>query len=419
MTTRTEQRLRDALTVVAEATPINDRWPSIEAELTTTTSQQQDRPRLVLLAAAVAVIAGGLTVLGRAPSPTNIDTTATTESNALSLPTGEEMIRPDELVLRTDPLVVEPAPTPEAAFDTSGLGSEYPFGTLDLADIDLDDLPGQPMDDLKITLIGTVDQHQILIRTGRSITDPVGQDLYERSVAGIPQASSVRYWDPTDQAAFDIDRPPAGPNGPILGTPVGYTSWDLLPAGTAIVTFRDDDRELWQIPRDQLAVFPSEFDDGESWAMAALAADGAVLDSHSGAVDYSFNIDSALSVGDPIGTVIGSDPATGETVRIEPNGQPVVLVVGGDWCVPCREVGPALDQLRAPDVRQFAINFSPSETSEWAGDTIYIEVSQERTIWRLIAALPTIIVLDGEHRLLATTQNPVDLPGLLADLDLS
>ncbi len=342
-------------------------------------------------------------------------------SDAETTPTVEDFVRPGEKVISANPLVVEPAPTPTADFDTDPLGTEFPFGEAGATGLDYEDLSGQPLDDLKITILGTIDGEPVVARMGDVVDGdtPGLEGMRGRTIAGL-QGSPVLFWDPTNPAAFDIDRP-ITQQDPIWSAPTGYAIWGLLPEGTAVVTFRDSDRRLWQQPRDGVAIFRSELDTDESFTLTALDAQGVELDAYTGTADYAFVPDPSVRIGDPIGVILASDPLTGEEVRIEPDGRSVVFAIGASWCVPCQSVQTTIERSNTSAVRVYAVDYNPTRKAawEWPNEIVAINVDTAGTLWGLVPALPTVIILDGEHRLLATTSDPTELPALLDELGLN
>lgn len=427
MTEPTETDLRQALGNVAEAiNPTSDAeaWNDLTDRLARQPEPNRDwSKRLVLAAAAVTVVAGIGALLAQ-PQNAVVETTGTTQPTPETTtdvvedrPTDAELLREGEVIVSNDPLIVRAAIADPPRFDTSNLGTEVVFEQLDLDAPDVAEIleSSWPGERWKATLVGRVDGRPLVASFE---IGTMGRDgpPYTRTRRTSNAVTAV-LWEHVSAGDTNIDRPADATVETLPPLPVGLTTWQLLPEGTSVVSYTDSTQRLWQQARDGLVAFPSQLDRDEGWEMIAYDIDGAPLDSRQGVADYdAFSTYTGVEIGDFVGTVLGADPETGENVPIEPDGRPVVFGFGASWCEPCETTADAMAQLDRTSIRVFAVPYFDDPGDRWAGDATHLALPQNRTLSGFVRAVPTVIVLDGEHNLVAVLEDATTLPDVLAEL---
>lgn len=399
----TEERLAQCFRAVAEQTTAQPDWSRVVAD-SEDRSESSGPSKVLAVAAGLALVVAGAFALVSRSDQTTVDAVDSSR-----------FVLPGETLLSTAPLVVTPAPAPQALFDTGGLGEETFVAGSPPFDDEVTSLiartTGQSPDRTitKITLLGSVDGRTFfsVVTDGPSGSSEQPGNLRERWVIG-PDGGSAEgdFVDPRSTDLIGYGEPVA--SGPAYGTPVGDVVWAVR-GETAIVTFESDDTRTWMRPTGGYAIFPSEFDTGEQFTLQALDIDGNVIDQTS----VTTTDDTDPSVGPQVRDRFDSIEAAtldGTQLQIDPDGNPTVLLYGADWCAPCQEIAdqapPLIDSL-APNVEVFIVPTytEPGETwnlgTGWDQPQITITTDLGG-----IQAVPTIIVLDGDNTIVAVGIGP-------------
>lgn len=398
-----EERLTHTFKTVAEHTTTESDWNRVVrgADIEAVASSPL-RPRVLAIAAMLAIVVGaGAFVLNDRDDDT-VDVTSE-----------HPFVLPGEQIVSLDPLTVRPAPTPEANFDTSGLGTEVvfePFTEITAETQELIDAAttlGGDRSITKITQLGNIDGtpyvHLVTDGIQEWFDDPV--NIRMSTIVGdtLNLADNGGGWD-VDPASTEVIDYPADFSDTWVSriAPVGNVVWRVT-ADTAVVSFVSDDIQLWTRPSGGTAIFGTAFDNGETFTVQALDADGAVIGEYSDTVRYGEGDEFGMPITSPqIGDgffIAGVDEADGQLKTIQPDGSPVVLLFGADWCVPCQEVAEAGLPLAAaldPSVRVLLVPSFTGTDQTWPADSAWNQprlrlYNPERT-----QEVPAILVLDGD-----------------------
>ncbi len=368
-----------------------------------------------LIAAAAAIVVG--LVLAAQPW-NNQEIQTVTETTELS----EEvnLVLPGEVVLSEDPLIVIAAIGPEVRFDTSGLGQEVVFEPI----TDLDDQINQLLEHrwgpspanaplTKGTLIGRSGGLPFIgtIVDGPDTqpddsVPPVGSDLRFRSLNWPGGRSGLEYLITLPSAELLANEAGAIETDPLLSGQM--VVWGYLPSQTAVVSAEGPSYRAWMRPRGGAVAFSAGFDDGEPVTLVAFDADGGELGRIGGLVDRSDIVTTtSVDTDDKVGVLLGSD-GEGNQTRIEADGQTKVLLVGADWCRACNDgLGDVVEVLVGVDADVYLVP-SPLTDGSWPMDDPLpfqrFVPNPGSTFWHIVVALPQVIVLDGENRLVAVIE---------------
>lgn len=398
-----EERLTHTFKTVAEHTTTESDWNRVVRGADSAAFASSPlRPRVLVIAAMLAIVigAGAFVVNGR-----DDDTVDVTSENPFVLP-GEE-------ILSLDPLTVRPAPTPEANFDTSGLGTEVvfePFTEITAETQELIDVAttlGGERSITKITQLGNIDGtpyvHLVTDGVQEWFDDPV--NLRMSTIVGdtLDQADNGGGWD-ADPTSTEIIHYPTDFSDTWVSriAPVGNVVWRVT-ADTAVVSFVSDDTRLWTRPSGGNAIFATAFDNGEAFTVQALDVDGSVIGEYSDTVRYGEGDEFGMPMTSPqIGDgffIAGVDDADGKLKTVQPDGSPLVLLFGATWCLPCQAVAeaglPLVDALD-PSVRVLLVPSFMQPDQTWPTDPAWDQprirlYNPERT-----QEVPAILVLDGD-----------------------
>ncbi len=409
------------LSAVADQVDASNDWDRLVADITEGETNEpgkpvSKRPRLLAAAAALVAIGTGVVALNRtlAPSPTEISTSK------------PNYVLPGEVVLSEDPLIVAGALGPEPQFDTSDLGREIAFEPVSELDEELtksiDRVTGFALQApeaklTKVTALGkmTDDHWLILISDAPNLDESYGAsvdaNIRTRSLMsrqGVGSSGDIASIDSLDGIASPtISREGPALGGVGFGAPTGWVQLDTLPAGTSVVSFADSDQRLWIRPVAGVAIFPAQFDEGESFTVSAFDAEGALVGAWSETVRYAADAETTNpQVGEAFGTIQGTN-AEGEPMEISPNGNPTILVYGAGWCVPCAQVIenalPALTSLQ-DTVNVYSVPHYVSGDTPWPTDTAWPYATihpNPNSPATNVGVLPTVLILDGEHQVVA------------------
>ncbi len=414
MTQDIEERLRNTLATVARGVAAEDRWDRVVADAGPASRDHLADNRgwsLAAIAAVVLIAAGFVTVvaLGR-------------DGEQVTVAAGADFVLAGEVVLNDDPLTVVPAPAPEPAFDTSGLGTEIAFDPIDQVDDEIAGLIATaistasldgPRQTTKVILAGRVrGQPWIIVVADGPNTNEIGgggpdENLRHKIVASLNGASGSGDLVPYDSLEMielpGVDESPRT-QGAGFSVPTGWLEWSDLPAETAVVTFSDSDQQLWMRPRAGLVAFETQFDNGERFDLTAYDAAGTVIRTYSETIRYDNDTGrDAIRVGDQLDAIRGTDQR-GQPVRIGPDGRLTALIFGADWCQPCQSGLPETLRLVEALDPAIAIYAVPHYTSDpWPTDPQwpYLQLSLETdSLLRSVNELPTVIVLDSQNTVL-------------------
>ncbi len=455
----TVSTLRTALGVAAESTKMSDDWDTIVTRLEREASEEAHLvvdtvtvvdiplgedvpvvreslvtvgPKRWLVGAAAAVLIG-LVVAAQPWKNQEIQTVTETPE----IPEEVNLVLPGEIVLSEDPLIVIAAIGPEVRFDTSGLGHEVVFEPI----TELDDQINQLLDRrwgpspeeaslTKGTLIGRISGIPFVttisdgpdLRSDGSIY-PIGTNLRFRSLSwgesGVGGAGAMGY--PVELPSRElVINETSGADWEVQASG-RMIAWSHLPAETAVVTLDGPFHQAWMRPRGGVAAFPVRFDDGEEVTIVAFDPDGLELGRTNAVVDRPTMTGSSPStrVGDFVGVLLGYDGDDG-AIRLEADGQTRVFLVGADWCRACNDdLAAAIETLSSIEAEVFVVP-SPLIDDSWPQTDvpfpIFVPISGS-ALWNIGAGLPQVIVLDGEHRLVAVAEGFDQL--ILDDLGLS
>lgn len=412
MNSGVENRLREALGAVAGQVDSDPDWLGVVEETNLGRVEPDDRGvrRSWLLAAASVVTLAGIGVglwLSMADESTSVSSL------------GFNYVLPGEVVVQDDPLVVVSAIGPSPAFDTGSLGTELEFEVVDSFDAEVAGLVERSNFGLsssetitKITLVGRIDGDPwiAVIRDGPNDDavggEPLDANLRSRTLLSA-EVGGYGMGDIVPRDGLDLIAPPTADEpaiaaGASYASPTGWLNWDLLPPDTAVATFADSDTRYWMRPRAGVAVFPAQFDNGETFTIQALNADGELLRSHSETVRYESDPTVGLKPGDQVGTFEGTDQ-TGQPLSFEPTGEQTVLLYGAEWCQGCQdglaEVSQAIGQLprstRVASVSQYNEDaLWPTDTAAWPYPRV---LSEPNSPLRGVTEVPAVVLLDGDN----------------------
>jgi hypothetical protein len=252
-----DDQIRSNLNLVADTVPRSDSSPvgSIKRR-----GQVRRRNRYVGLGAlAVLVVAG--TVL-------------------LSNPGADEIFVADgEMLMSTDPPIVQGAESPEPQFDTSGLGDEAPLTPV----FDIERIvtlasrhPNAEL--LRITVLGETPSGVLAMVVHSESDDPDLGRLHMRCVT--TELGSSCSGTEIDNVADMLGgllpgEPGSGPTYTVGGE--GDLTWEV-PAETSIVALAHNGELTWQPPIADVAVFITDFADGDRFELTAYDTQGNPLD---------------------------------------------------------------------------------------------------------------------------------------------
>ncbi len=293
--------IRTLSAAAAQIEPTSD-WDRLLTDISrgkagSPSKRPSNRPRLLAAAAAVIAIGAGgiaLTTISD-PSPNQISATK------------PNYVLPGEIILSEDPLTVLGALGPEPKFDTSELGREIAFEPVEELDpeliefMDHSGLGSSPFADvhaIKIVALGTMEgQPWMVLITDEPNTPAFGDEspdanVRSRLLMSPDGGSGTGDIVPVDSLELIVS-PTIEQNGPVMGSgwsagpSMGWAHVSFMPAGTAVVSYTDDQQRLWMRPRSGAAVFPAEFEDGESFKVRAFDADGVLIGGWSETVDLN------------------------------------------------------------------------------------------------------------------------------------
>ena len=344
-----------------------------------------------------------------------------------------------EVVVGDDPLIVVSAPGPVPEFDTSDLGTEVSFDILDEVDEEVAMmidrtatgpglLPGASI--TKVTLVGRVQGEPWIITVldgpnveGMGGGDP-NENFRQQHLDGASDGSGTGDLVPID--SLELIAPPAPNPRQIPGlrftAPTGWVTWGPVSTSTAVVTFADSDQQLWMRPRAGVVVFPAQLDDGESFTLQALDANGQLVATRTETVSYGDDAaETNPAVGDNMGTIRGTG-LDGQPLVIEPDGRPTALIFGASWCQPCQAgidaVGQVLEDI-ATDIRIYSVPHYSDEAwptdTDWSHPQLFPELDSPI---KAVGSLPTVLILDGNNTVILTQIGFNRLADELSALDL-
>ena len=394
----------------------------VDAEPVEQPASAQGKSRWLLVAASVFLVSIAAAVaIDRSPQTTTA--------------VGADLILTGEPLIRSEPLVVQATASPEPEFDTQALGREIRFDPLPDDSAAIEELiemaigfdSFEPESDLlKLTVLGEVEGTPWAVSVTQERTiDGAGLVLRTSTLVSTEGGSGGGdYVDPNSLQLIEMR--PSGqqlmPNGAGYGAPTGWVEWNLLPSDVSVVAFADSDQKLWIKPRNGVAVFPAQFDEGERFTVEAFDAQGNLLGSTGETVRYQDDFQqTALKVDEELGQISAIDLATGDTIEIGGNGRPSVIIIGAEWCVPCWEIENQ-DSLTtiADTVNIYAVRFTDDGGKPWPADNWpYLRVEVSRTRLNEIAGVPLALILDSENRVSVYQPGEIDVRRLLQASDIS
>jgi thiol-disulfide isomerase/thioredoxin len=134
--------------------------------------------------------------------------------------------------------------------------------------------------------------------------------------------------------------------------------------------------------------------------------------------------DSASVAGARAPRLDGTDPLTGERVRVR-RGKPVLVTVWASWCAACAKAAPALARFvgRHGDAAVVGLDYQDTSTGaraayrEWGWEHPSIADPDGRLAARLgVATMPTTFVYNRDLRLVTRLEGPQSLRRLEAAL---
>lgn len=228
------------------------------------------RPIWTAVAAAVTV----LVLVGAAMLLTN------TETETIYLADGE-------VLLSTDPPVVQGAESPKPAFDTSGLGDEVALtpvtDTSRILETATGILADYPSELIRITVLGETPEWVLAVVVHNEVDPDFGGHMQLRCLTtsrGGATCEGVEFENLGDMPGGLL---PADPNsGPVysVGERISNAilTWEV-PAETSVVTLTVNGRTRWQRPVAQVAVFITDLTSGEGFELTAYDSQGSILNS--------------------------------------------------------------------------------------------------------------------------------------------
>lgn len=252
-----DDQIRSNLNFVADTVPRSESSPvdSIKRR-----GQMRRRNRYVGLGAlAVLVVAGAVFLSGSE--------------------TDEVFVADGEVLLSTDPPIVQGAESPEPQFDTSGLGDEAPLTPVSDIEQIVNLASRHPNDELlRITVLGETPEGVLALVVHSEDDNPDLGRLHMRCVTTELGSSC---------SGTEIDNVADMPGGLLPGEPgsgptytvggEGDLTWEV-PTETSIVALDHNSDLTWQRPVADVAAFITDFADGDRFELTAYDSQGNRLD---------------------------------------------------------------------------------------------------------------------------------------------
>ena len=259
-----DTRIKSGLRAAIEAEPANT--PTSVMGVKATAERRRRRDRLV-----------GLTISGLALAAVVFALTIRADVNQPYVANGE-------VLLSTDPVVVQGAPSPEPEFDTSKLGIDQSLtpmtdASVALAVVEPDLESATDGEVIRVTTLGTTVAGREAVILHAYQTQDDGQRIQVRCLVAPFGGTSCGGYDVQDI----ITEPgglarPESPNEPSIYTVGGAAvlMWDV-PQGTSVVVMTVNGEAVWQRPIAGVAVFDTDLFDGDQLQIVALDQQGAIL----------------------------------------------------------------------------------------------------------------------------------------------
>lgn len=252
-----EDQIRSNLNFVADTVPRSESGP---VDRIKRRGQMRRRNRYVGMGALAVLFVAGTILL------------SSSGTDEIYVADGEELIS-------TDPPIVHGAESPEPQFDTSGLGDEAPL--IPVSDIEriVALASRHPNGDLlRITVLGETPEGVLALVVNSETDDPELGRLHMRCVTTElgSSCSGTEIENAADAPGSLLPgEPGSGPAHTVGGE--GDLTWEV-PAETSIVALEHNGELTWQRPITHVAVFVTEFADGDRFELTAYDAQGNILD---------------------------------------------------------------------------------------------------------------------------------------------
>lgn len=256
-----DSRIKSGLRTAIEAEPANT--PTSVLRVKATAERKRRRERLV-----------GLTISGLALATVVFTLTIRADVN-------QPYVADGEVLLATDPVVVQGAPSPEPLFDTSGLGIEEPLSPITDAELAYELARPLSEDDqlIRVTTIGTTVGGVHAAIQHKEEPDLSDGRIQTRCLLAIPGGASC--------IGEDVDaviNEPGGlvqPGSSAEPDSYGVGGSDVLmwnvPSGTSVAVLTINGESVWQRPVAGVAVFDTVLYEGDRFTLTALDNNGTEL----------------------------------------------------------------------------------------------------------------------------------------------
>lgn len=253
-----DDQIRRNLNFVADTVPRSESSP---VDLIKKKGQMRRRNRYVGLGALMVLVVAGALLLSNSGGTEQI------------------FVAKGETLIWTDPPIVQGAESPKSQVDASGLGDEAPLTPVSDIDRIMDLASSHPNGEIaRITVLGETPEGVLAIVVHSETIDRDLGRMQMRCVATEMGAScsGTQIENVADQPGGLLPpEPGSGPTYTVGGE--GDLTWEV-PPDTAVVGLDLNGELRWQRPVADVAVFITDFTDGDRFELTAYDAHGNTLD---------------------------------------------------------------------------------------------------------------------------------------------